>query len=250
MTVRYTSFVSKKKLLGQPFFQWMAAFFVLLFSFTIHQATAQERKEVILGKNFKFADGIYLSFADFQNNQPALAWDTLRAELFVNPQTLNTKVQSISIKSGTTLQPMDLEQIWGFSIGGIPYIRLPKGVASKDFRVFAGIQLRGKICYYAYEEEVTRQIPMPVYNPLTRRPFYTSKVKRTIPELREWMLDFTSGKTLAFTVDNFKSWIEDDPGLLKTIEEFDAKKAKDRLFKCLLIYDDRNLVKVKKSWND
>ncbi|MEM9822923.1 MAG: hypothetical protein AAF985_17720 [Bacteroidota bacterium] len=211
---------------------------------------AQQDNEVVLTKNFKFADGLYFDFTDFQNNQPSLIWDTLYAELFVNPQTLNAKVQTISIKTKEGLQAIDLEQVWGFSIGGIPYIRLPKGVVSNDFMVFAGIRLRGKICYYAYEEEVTRRVPMPVYNPLTRRPFYTSSVERTIPELREWMLAFTTGETLAFNVENFKSWITDDPGLLKTIDEFDAQKAKDRLFKCLLIYDDRNLVNVKQSLND
>lgn len=221
---------------------------LMLFCMGNLQTVAQE--EVVLSKNFKFQDGLYYSFSDFKNNSPHLTWDTLDANLFVNPQTLIAKVSTLHLKTNAGKEQIVLDSLWGFSLGGIPYIRLPRGLLSSSFEVFAGIKLRGKICYYAYQEEVTKDVPMPIYNPLTRQPFYKTTVKRTFPEVKEWMIDFASGEIEAFTVDNFKNWIKDDPDLLETIEGFDDKKAKDRLFKCLLIYDDRNLVNIKKTMND
>ncbi len=226
---------------------YRSALVVLCILFSTFSGLAQERGEVMLSKNFKFQDGLYFSFSDFKNNAPQFHWDTLDAHLFVNPQTLIAKVNTIHLKMEEGNQAIVLDSLWGFSLGGIPYIRLPKGTVSESFQVFAGIKLRGKICYYAYQEEVTKEVAMPIYNPLTRRPFYQTTVTRSFPEVREWMLDFETGKMETFNLTNFKTWIQDDPSLLKTVEEFDAQKAEERMFKCLLIYDDRNLVKIKET---
>lgn len=60
----------------------------------------------------------------------------------------------------------------------------------------------------------------------------------------EKMLHFQTGETADFTVGNFRKWILDDPRLIQSINELTPNEAQEKLFKCLLIYDDRNEVFV------
>lgn len=205
---------------------------------------------VYLSKNFKFHDGIFLSFEDFRNNKPSFGWEDVEAGLYSNPQ--NFMAQMHFLKTNGTLEgeeekeEIDLETIWGICIDGIPYIRLPQEVLKKEHTIFAGLKLRGKICYYEYEEFVMKKIQMSAYNPLNGRPFRTMDVKRKVKVIHKGMLHFETGATDEFSYKNFKKWITDDAKLLKTVNDLKPSEIDSKLFKCLLIYDDRNLVKVSK----
>jgi hypothetical protein len=61
----------------------------------------------------------------------------------------------------------------------------------------------------------------------------------------EKILHFETGEVLDFTVDNFLSWIQDDENLVETILDLPPEERKEKLFKCLLIYVDRNEAWIK-----
>ncbi len=214
-------------------------FLSLFFTSLIAQDTM-----VVLGKNFQFEDGIYFSLEDFQNNQPSLTWEEVEAVVYSNPQNFMTQVQYI--KNGKTEDAnfLDLGKIWGLSLGGIPYIRLEKEEVDKTMTVFAGLRMRGKICYFNYEEEVTRQLEMPVYNPHNQKVFRTAIIERKQTLIHEKMLNFETGAIDDFNPQNFIRWIVDDERLVETMLEMTALELEEKLFKCLLIYVDRNEVKV------
>ncbi len=193
-----------------------------------------------LSKNYQFKDGIYLTFDDFKRNQPSYSWDSLRVSIFSNPQTFLAQVEYVEATQADGIERVDLDAIWGFSLGGIPYIRLPRGATQKTLPIFAGLRLRGKICYYSYETEEQVMLRMPVYNPLTGRPFQVGQVERTRKVKNEWMLNFENGEIAKFTVNNFREWIKDDQQLLRTIADLTEAEAQEKLFQCLLIYVDRN----------
>ena len=86
---------------------------------------------------------------------------------------------------------------------------------------------------------------MAAYNPLTGRPFRTGKVLREKEILVERMLSFETGQLADFNLENFKTWIADDSTLLKSFLELTPAEQQEKLFKTLLIYDDRNLVRTK-----
>ena len=207
-------------------------------------SSAQE-KPVVLTKNFKFEDGLYLNFVDFQQNRPSLVWDELHTNLFVNPQTFIAQVFSLAKKEEKGLEPILADSIWGFSIGGIPYMRFPEGTLGKNVPVFVGLRVRGKICYMSYEEEVEKEVTISAYNPLTNVPFRQAKVNRSEKVNREWMLDFETGERIEFNRENFRHWIEDDPRFLETINSLESEEVEVKLFKCLLIYVDRNVTFIK-----
>lgn len=209
------------------------------------QLSAQE-DSVLLTKNFKFKDGVYMDFQSFKKNQPTYTWIQLDGSLVTNPQTFITKVDYLYFK-GHRDKPMDLSQVWGLCLGGIPYVRVEEKEEKDGVVEFAGLQVRGKICYYTFEKEVTRMVVIKAYNPLTGHPFRSGEVPMKEIVLQERMLRFEDGATKVFNIENFLAWIQDDRQLWTTLKDMPAEEMKEKLFKSLLIYDDRQSVYVKKT---
>jgi len=223
-------------------------FLIIGFLFFSNALQGQSDSIVYLSKNFKFHDGVFMTFDDFKNNTPTYSWDEVEAGLFSNPQ--NFMAQMHYLKTPRTedanLEEIDLEKVWGICLDGIPYVRLEKEILNKENTIFAGLKLRGKICYFEYEEYVMKKIPMSAYNPVTGKPFRTMSVERKVQIIHKNMLHFETGEIAKFSAKNFSKWIKDDKKLYKTVSELNPEEANQKLFKCLLIYDDRNLVKVSK----
>jgi len=187
-------------------------------------------------KNFRFADGVYHAFSDFQGNTPTLPWDSVYVVSATNPETFLTQVEYIRRKNGGEV---NLDSIWGIVIDGIPYMRLPKGATSKKLTAFAGIRLRGIICYFSYEDEEEYFVEIQAYNPVTGVPFRKGKVKNKETVIREYMLHFQSGKIAEFTQENLVAWVSDDERLAQAIADLPESELYEKLFKGLLIYVDR-----------
>ena len=210
---------------------------IYFFLFSTLSLAAQTDSLVVLSKNFKFQDGVYLSFEDFQNNKASLAWDSVYAKLHTNPQKMLTLVETINHKGMIINQ-----EVWGFSLGGIPYVNLQrKNKAGLD--VFVGLKVRGNICYFSIEEVEEKVEIIRAYNPRTGIPFREGEVVTKREVENSFMLSFESGDIKALTVENFLKWIESDSKLTKTVKQIDGN-VEEKLFKCLLIYDDRNPVFV------
>ena len=97
-----------------------------------------------------------------------------------------------------------------------------------------------------FEDYRLVQIPMHAYNPYTGIPFRSGIIERKKNLKIEKILNFETGEIADLTVENIKKWISDDQKLLDTMNELSAEEAEDKLFKCLLIYVDRNVIRVKK----
>jgi len=209
----------------------------LLINVTLVAQTASD----IITKNFKFKDGIYATLDAFQRNQPTYIWEDVKANIATNPQTFITQVEYITYQN----QLLDIDKVWGLCLGGIPYVQQPKELLGKQISVFVGLQMRGKISYFAYKTKEKIELAMPVYNPATGRPFRQQVIEREYQKNHAKMLNIETGEVDDFTITNFLKWIADDPELTKTVKEMNPVEAEEKLFKCLLIYVDRNEVRVK-----
>ena len=193
-----------------------------------------------LTKNFQFQDGIYLSLEEFQANEPTFGWDELSASIFTNPQTMLTQISSISLPNGGEDLVLDAHSIYALSIEGVPSILVESAEIQKNLATFAALKVRGKICYFGFPTIQKKEIAMQAFNPKNGRPFRTSTIEREEEVFVEKMLHFETGEILPFEVNNFLKWIQEDADLVKTISELNPKEQKEKLFKCLLIFDDRN----------
>lgn len=202
----------------------------------IPEFTPAQTDSVQISKNFKFHDGAYRSFAEWQRNRPTWPIDSLLMNAVTNPQTFLTQVESIRHRNGTAIAT---DSLWGIVLDGIPYIRLPKGATPKSLSAFAGLRLRGIICYYRYEDIEERTVEIQAYNPVTGVPFRKGKVKNRETVEREFILHFKTGESVPFTRDNLIAWIHDDERLAVAIRELPEAELPEKLFKGLLIYVDR-----------
>ncbi len=194
---------------------------------------------VIVDKNHKFEDGLYIDFADFKAAKPQASWDQLEGSLFTNPITKVTYIDSLANKNGDII---DINKVWGISLGGIPYININEKTPA-GLHLFVGLKVRGSLCYMSYETKETQEETMKAYNPLTGIPFRSAKIKKEVIVEKEYLLDFDSGLILPFNKDNLLSLIEIDKALTKSVIELSSQN-KEKLFKCLLIFCDRNPVKI------
>lgn len=203
---------------------------------------AQTADSLLLNKDFIFEEGVYLSFGNWQQNRPDIAWENLDGNLVINPRTGMARVEYLrQTETGDTL---DLENAWGLVYDGTPYIRLPTDSVPSPLSTFAAIKVRGKLCFFSYETRVTRLIPMAAVNPVTGTAFRRATVERTQTERRERLLDFGTGEIVPFNQHHLLQRTADDRGITRTIEWIEPAELSEKLYKCLLIYDDRNPVYV------
>ncbi|MBK8705673.1 MAG: hypothetical protein IPN33_20320 [Saprospiraceae bacterium] len=75
-------------------------------------SAAAQSDSIAVTPKFTFADGVYLSFADFKRNKPAYAWTDLEGKVVSNEKTYITKIEQLALKNrqGIVLSPSD---IWG-----------------------------------------------------------------------------------------------------------------------------------------
>lgn len=202
-------------------------------------ALVGQEKGTMITKNFKFEDGVYLTFEQLTKNQPNYDWGDLDVQLVTSSQTFMTQVESLQLKDGSEI---DIDQLWGIVIDGIPYIKLPKEAVDKPLPTFAGIRVRGRICYFSYETRITEPVKISAYNPLTGRPFRTAQVPKTEVITVKKILSFVSGQVADFNRENLLLWIERDKKLSKTVRAVSDEGLDDKLFKAILIFDDRHPV--------
>ena len=201
------------------------------------------QKPTVITKNFKFRDGVYATYADWQSNKPTLVLDSLETNLAVNPKTFFMQMEFAKHKK--THRPIVLDSVWGIVVDGIPYIRLPRNELDKTAYCFAGLILRGRLCYYNYETIKHSQVPITAYIPQTGEPYITKKVAKEETIIREKLINYETGEIVDLSLNSFKKLIADDKELVTTVNDMKTNELKEKLFKCVLIYNDRNPVYLK-----
>ena len=208
---------------------------------SILRGYAQEK--TILSKNFKFHDGVYRQYSDFQKNLPNIKWDSVETSLATNPKSLITYIEFLKFKK--TQIAVNLDSVWGVVIDGIPYVKLANTSNKRSSVVFAGMVLRGKLCYFQFDEVEEKNVPMTAYIPETGQPYVTKNVLQKRDVIREKLILFDTGEIRDFTLPNFRQLINDDKELLATVNALKPREVPEKLFKCLLIFNDRNPVFLK-----
>jgi len=219
--------------------------FGILLLFATGTLYAQEGQEVVT-KNYKFNDGVYFSFSDFQQNRPALRWEEIQGNLFSNPETFTVKAEILKLKSlGPTAENL-IDSIWGFTMGGIPYFKIEKE-KNGPLTLFSGMRVRGQLCYFNYEIREEKEIVFSAYNPVTAQPFRSSVEKRNLKIKKEKILLLKTGEVMDYNFENMMICLKDDPTLLRALNQVEDYELEEKMFKCLLIYNDRHVIKTNAS---
>ena len=193
--------------------------------------------QVAISNNFPFKAGIYKSFSDFTADEPSAdsLVSILKYDLNAEENILILKVESQYL-----LDSLIKEPIWGLCIQNAPYIRTEDKQDGRYY--FVKLHVVGKLSYYYYKAFREKEVIMYVHNPYTGERIGKKTVTNRDLVFIQKLMHFQSGENIDFSFDNFKAWASDDKGLLKSIEEMKNEEKESKLFKTLLIYNDRNPV--------
>lgn len=195
---------------------------------------------VALTNNYSFKDGIYLRFEDFKKDASSKnnIIDSLQYDLNAEENIL-----ILSAHSQKLLDSLIPDKIWGLCINQIPYIRTEDQQDGRFY--FVKLHVLGKISYYYYKAFREKEVIMYVHNPYTGERIGKKNISNRNLEFIQKILHFDSGEITDFNFDNFLNWSKDDLGLYKSLSEIKSEEREAKLFKSLLIYNDRNPVYIK-----
>jgi hypothetical protein len=210
---------------------------ILFLSFLGFQSIAQP---TALTNNYSFKNGIYLRFEDFKKDASSKnnIIDSLQYDLNAEENIL-----ILSALSQKLLDSLIPDKIWGLCINQIPYIRTEDQQDGRFY--FVKLHVLGKISYYYYKAFREKEVIMYVHNPYTGERIGKKNISNRNLEFIQKILHFDSGEITDFNFDNFLNWSKDDLGLYKSLSEIKSDEREAKLFKSLLIYNDRNPVYIK-----
>jgi hypothetical protein len=211
---------------------------VLLFCCFTVVVSAQDSLQIT--NNFEFSNGVYLTINDLQKNQPNYNWQEVKASAHINREKNIVRFEYLNIVDSleNVLQNLANTNFWGVCVNGVPYIRVADTMLHEV--QFVGLRTRGRICYFEYDSYEMSIVPMTIYDPNTRKPVWVQNVENKELVTREKMMDFSTGTVEDLDISIFKDWIKNDAQLMNTINDLSEKEVNKKLYKMMLIYNDRH----------
>ncbi len=200
-------------------------------------------KTAKLDRDFRFKDGIFLSFDQVKENNP-IPKAYIVTIVPLNDQAFYDKVLSHQIvtyydDNGYRHQ-VKKENIWGYSRNGILYVQVDGN--------FNRITIVGGICHFVgtrtvmdtrYYDPYNRYY-YPAYSYYYPPTYQTTTTQRT--EMRQFILDFETGKIMEYSVRSVEVALMRDPELYDEYARLGPSKKKQMRFMYIRKFNERNPV--------
>ncbi len=235
------------------------AFFLSVLSFI--GSIAQEREGMTeYAPGFKFKDGVYLSFEQVKNNDPIPKAKILTSADYNDKEFFKDLMAADKIYFYDNLgvrQEIDKSNIWGYSRNGILYIQVQGNfnritfvgsishfvadILTYDSRYYNPYGYGGYYDPYYYR--------YPYYSPYSYYgnsyyPYgsYYSPYSRNMArsEIKQFIVDFDSGKVLDFDLDNTQLLLMKDARLYEEFVRLPRKKKKELMFVYIRKFNENN----------
>ena len=221
--------------------------FVIIFAFImIATGFSQQRDTSHLTRytqDFKFTDGIFLNFEQVKNNSP-LARSKILTTIDYNDedffgQILKEKLISFYDELGSK-QSVETKKIWGYARNGNLYIKVNDELNRITFvgsisHFIANINSYPNRSYDPYMYNGYSEYN--AYNYGYGNPYSNNVVNK---EVRQFILDFETGKVLDFEVKEMETILIRDAKLYEEFSSLNARKQKQLKFVYLRKYNERN----------
>lgn len=194
-------------------------------------------KKVPYNSDFRFKEGIYLNFDQVKNNRP-LAKSRIIAD--IDPDDVRFFDVALSGKTFSYYDDLGMKRdvavksIWGFSRNGKLYLRMND--------TYNPISYVGSICHFIAN--------ITVYQPSYYDPYYYNQYyyyrnwntanQPTSTEMRQFIMDFSTGKILDYDEDNLEVLFMRDPQLHDEYAALSKKKKDQMKFFYIRKFNDRN----------
>ena len=209
--------------------------------------------------DFRFKDGIFLNFDQVKANSPIPKAKLLTSADYNDRDFFNKVFTADKIYFYDEMgirQEVDKNNIWGFSRNGVLYAMIQGN--------FNRITFVGSICHFVadittYDSRYNNYYsPYGYYDPYYYggyynpysyyggyspygsyySPYYRNNVARN--ELRQYIIEFETGKVLDFTPDNVALLLMKDPSVYDEYVQLSRKKKKQLMFVYIRKFNENN----------
>ncbi|MCH7656808.1 MAG: hypothetical protein IIB05_00590 [Bacteroidetes bacterium] len=189
--------------------------------------------------DFKFIEGIFFNFDQVRNNHPIPKARILTAVDFNDDKFFKEVLEKEIIyyyDEYVMRKEVKKDNIWGYSRNGVLYIQL------KDD--FHRITIVGGICHFV---AFVKTYETRYYDPYFYRSYYydylhypSRRMTYSKTELRQYMLDFESGKVMEYNYENVGLALMRDAELHDEYMKLSRRKRKQLKFLYIRKFNERN----------
>jgi hypothetical protein len=211
-------------------------FVFMLFSFS-SWSQVDSVKLVVYDSDFRFSEGIYISFDQVKKNKPLPKLRFIASIDYEDPDFYENLLSKAEISYYDDLgmkQTIMVKKIWGYGKNGNLYVRM--------YDSFNKVSYIGSICHFLATINIVYQ---PMYDPYNYNPYYyypgwNSSVSVSKTEIRQFIIDFTSGKILDFDEKNIEILLMRDTTLYDEYMGISKKKKQQLKFYYIRKFNERN----------
>ena len=229
-------------------------FLISLFSqgIPVIRVSGQEKEGMVkYTSEFRFTDGIYLNFDQVKLNSP-IPKSKLLTSIDYNDREFFKKIlegdKIYFYDNMGVRQEVAKNSIWGYSRNGVIYIQVQDN--------FNRITFVGNICHFVadvttidsrsynspygyYDPYYSPYSYSSYYNPYS--PYYSPyRSNMTRNELKQYLIEFESGKVLEFDVSNTELLLMKDNKLYEEYVQLSRKKKKELMFVYIRKFNENN----------
>ncbi len=212
-------------------------FLPIILLFSLISRVYPQSDSVAFSKDFILYEGLYLSYTDLRHNWPIpkekiitkIEKDQLE---FYSKLIEDDKIEYIE-RDGNKATIM-AEKVWGFCQNNVIYLNSNKS--------FFRITTFGAISFFLASVPVTYATPG--YNVFINGPPGSTT---TAKEIREFLMDFYTGKRVEFNLDNLEELLKRDDEIYKEFMVLSRKKKKEQAARFIRKYNEKHPVYFPKN---
>lgn len=179
------------------------------------------------GNEVRFSEGIFLSFEDVRNNQPVPKTMIRSSFAYDDPDFFRKALNGRELEYFDELgmvRSVQVKDIWGFSRNGYLYVAMNDG--------FYRINILGSICHFIADKTVYDNYYNPYYSYYSPySPYYYSPYStRVSNEVRQYLLDFSTGNILEYETGSVEILLMTDPELHDEYMALSRRKKQQQRF--------------------
>lgn len=219
--------------------------------------SAQDKEGMVkYTPDFRFTDGLYLNFDQVRMNAP-IPKSKILTSLDYNDREFFKKIMEMDklyFYDGMGVrQEVARNAIWGYARNGVVYVQIQDN--------FNRITFVGNICHFVadittYDSRTNSPYGYydPYYSPYGYNSYYSPYSSYYSPygyspynqpnmarnELKQYLIDFESGKVLEFDVDNTELMLMKDNQLYEEYVQLSRKKKKELMFVYIRKFNEKN----------
>ncbi len=226
---------------------------IIVFAFDFFPVTGQGKEGMVkFTPDFRFRDGIYLNFDQVKENAPIPKAKILTSMDYNDREFFKKLLESDKIYyyDGMGIrQEIPVNTIWGYSRNGVLYIQIQEN--------YTRITFVGSICHFVADVTTLDSrysgYPYggyydPYYYPYSYGSYYPygsyyspySRNNMTRNEIKQYLIDFETGKILEFNLESTELLLMKDAALYEEYMKLPRKKKKDLMFVYIRKFNEQN----------